>query len=82
MYTHIHNLNIKQTNSDLKAVYLHAYHSLGNFPENLGNDDLCKGMEYAVWNQKLHLISIAHCVPPHLQKATVFWSQAYTKPNF
>lgn len=48
MYTHIHNLNIKQTNSDLKAVYLHAYHSLGNFPENLGNDDLCKGMEYAV----------------------------------
>lgn len=49
MCTDIHNLNIKQTNSEqFRAVYLHAYHTLGNFPEKLENDELCKGMEYTV----------------------------------
>lgn len=48
MCTHTHSLNIKQTNSEIKAVYLHVYRTLGNFPEKLGNYELCKGMEYAV----------------------------------
>lgn len=48
MCPHTHNLNIKQTNSELKAVYLHAYYTLGNFPEKLGNDELCKRMEDTV----------------------------------
>lgn len=52
MCTHRHSLNIKQTNSEIKAVYLHAYHTLGNSPEKLGNYELCKGIECAVYNQK------------------------------